>query len=208
MLVGLPLRAPAALLPSAAGAGWGLPNLSPEPGQGDHGSRRCCVCALQDRSVLHLGLARLALPRGMRGRELPPAGEIPIRTLFLCCNLRGKKTPKSQPPFQLLQMRLFSPPHSLFQHLFEHFTTLPTRNAAELGGLFSKSGRSCARKKHPGVLSKAGEGASAGTPCKRAALGAVETRCQPRLAACGEFPCTCPPALLGILTRLVGKQLM
>ena len=40
-------------------------------------------------------------------------------------------------------------------------------------------------------------------------MGAVETWCQPRLAACGEFPSLCLPlALLGILTGLVGKRLM
>lgn len=76
----------------------------------------------------------------------------------------------------------------------------------ELGGLFSKSGRSCAGKKRAGVLSKA-EGPLP-APCRRAAVGAGEMWCQPRLAACGEFPCTCPPALLGILMRLVGKHLM
>lgn len=80
----------------------------------------------------------------------------------MCCNLRGEKK-KAQIPTALsapADEALFSPP-CLFQHLFEHFTTLATRNAAgllELGGLFSKSGRSCAGKKHPGVLCKAGEG--------------------------------------------------
>lgn len=93
-----PATAGSGCFASLCGRRWlGPPHLSPGPGQGDHGSRRCCVCALQDTSVLHLGLARLALPRGMRGRELPPAGEIPIRTLFLCCNLRGKKKKNPNP---------------------------------------------------------------------------------------------------------------
>lgn len=75
-------------------------------------------------------------------------------------------------------MRLCSPPPTpsprLFQHLFEHFTTLPTRNAVgllELGGLFSKSGRSCARKKHPGVLSKTGEGGLCRHPVQEGSRG-------------------------------------
>lgn len=141
------------------------------------------------------------------------AGEIPISTLFLCCNLRGEKTPQIPTTLSApADEALFSPPAPsprLFQHLFEHFTTLLTRNAVgllELGGLFSKFGRSCARKNHPGVLSKTGEGASAGSPCRRAAVGAVEMRCQPRLAACGEFPCIARRLCLASWSDLSGSS--
>lgn len=50
-------------------------------------------------------------------------------------------------------------PLCLFQHPFEPFTTFPARNAAGLpepGGLFSKSGRSCAGKKSIQVRSGGG----------------------------------------------------
>lgn len=51
-------------------------------------------------SLLHLGLAGLALPGAMRGRELPPQhAVIPILTLFLCCNQRGNKKTNPNNPF-------------------------------------------------------------------------------------------------------------
>lgn len=52
-------------------------------------------------------------------------------------------------------------PPCLFQHPFERFITFPASNAVRLlepGRLFSKSGRSCAGKKHPGALGRDGEG--------------------------------------------------
>lgn len=77
----------------------GPPHLNPELGRDDHGSRRCCVCALQDRSVPHLGLARLALARGMRGRELPPSRRDPYRDFVFVLQPEGKKTPNPNRPF-------------------------------------------------------------------------------------------------------------
>lgn len=113
-----------------------------------------------------------------RSAQRDAAGEIPIRTLFLCCNLRGEKKPQIPTTLSApADEALFSPPTPsprLFQHLFEHFTTLPTRNAVgllELGGLFSKSGRSYARKKHPGVLSKTGEGGLCRHPVQEGSRG-------------------------------------
>lgn len=95
----------------------------------------------------------------------PPARRDPYLDFVFVLQPEGKKKTKPQQPFQFLQMKALCPrlvlPPCFFQHPFEPFTTFPARNAAGLpepGGLFSKSGRLCAGKKHPGVLSRAGEG--------------------------------------------------
>lgn len=41
--------------------------------------------------MLHLGLARLALPRGMRGRELPPSRRDPYQDFVFVLQPEGEK---------------------------------------------------------------------------------------------------------------------